>query len=50
MLSLELAGDIPLFPVNLFNILYLAMEVFVVAGAHDALLLAIQCLLVGYLL
>ena len=50
MLSLELAGDIPLFPVSLFNILYLAMEVFVVAGAHDALLLAIQCLLIGYLL
>ena len=50
MLSLELAGDIPLFPVSLFNIIYLAMEVLIVASAHDALLLAIQCLLVVYLL
>ena len=37
MLSLELAGDIPLFPVSLFNILYLAREVFVVVSTHAML-------------
>ena len=49
MLSLQLAGDIPLFPVSLFNILYLAREVFVVVSNHAALLLAVY-LSVRYLL
>ena len=40
MLRLQLAGDIPLLPVSLFNVILLAREVFVVS-AHAALLLAV---------
>ena len=39
--------DNPLFPVSLFNILYLAREAFVVVSAHAVLLLAACSVLVS---